>query len=364
MEIECSSERLKTVASVMKSGRRNPMIPMYGYMFIEAANGKAMAVGMSGDAKIVCDLLATVKKDGKVELPVRQLYNFLRKGDRIITISTDEKKEKRVVVSERSDGYGKMILYQPDFGGGIDVPKCDVIAIQLDSEFTRKLGRATIAAAREESRPVLAGVKMEFTKQKLDLVSADGFRLLRISMPTNVSVERDIILPLEPCHQIARYMGQDVTARLGENEIWFESNGLTIITQRVQGTYPQYTSVIPPLGYVWKFTMSAPVLQEQMTRFEPGAGIVRLTTEDGFLKIAMGDEEYGTFEAKVPATIEGEGAGDPTQTRIAVNKNYIRDFASLFAEITCEMTTPSSPLKVYGDLEDTLGVLMPMFVQW
>jgi len=36
----------------------------------------------------------------------------------------------------------------------------------------------------------------------------------------------------------------------------------------------------------------------------------------------------------------------------------------MFAEMTCEVTSPSSPVKIYGDVDGLTVVIMPMFVAW
>ncbi len=78
---------------------------------------------------------------------------------------------------------------------------------------------------------------------------------------------------------------------------------------------------------------------------------------DGMLSFTSKYEGEEEIEAFIPATIKGE-------EKIAFSRNYMLEAAKMFSEITLEVTTPSSPIKIYGDLDGVTLVVMPMFVQW
>jgi len=142
-----------------------------------------------------------------------------------------------------------------------------------------------------------------------------------------------------------------------KNRAWFRSGNILLATQLVQGTFPTYQQLIPSSPPEWKFTVSGPMLEHRLTQYISESGISRLTPEDGVLNIQQGVHEDNTFKAKIVAKHEGEG-------KIAINQVYFSVVAGMFAEMTCEVTSPSSPVKIYGDVDGLTVVIMPMFVAW
>jgi DNA polymerase-3 subunit beta len=143
-----------------------------------------------------------------------------------------------------------------------------------------------------------------------------------------------------------------------------------LVSQLVQGTFPNYSQLIPQ-SYTTRVIVSVDeFLRATRTASifaRDGSGIVRLVitpgTENGPGKISVSarSEEIGDDVGEIDATVEGDDA------KIAFNGKYLTDVLSVLHEqqVALETTNPSSPglIRPVGT-ENYMHVVMPMFVQW
>ncbi len=71
----------------------------------------------------------------------------------------------------------------------------------------------------------------------------------------------------------------------------------------------------------------------------------------------MGEVSDISYEAVLPVEMKGVG-------KIALNRDYLLPPASIFSEMELQVTHLSAPVKIIGDLQGVLVVIMPIHVQW
>jgi DNA polymerase-3 subunit beta len=233
------------------------------------------------------------------------------------------------------------------------------------------------AAATEETRPVLTGVKMEISGQQFTLAGADGFRLAVYKGPLLDPAPEDAeaIVPARTLSELQRLLvDQDEPVELvitpSKSQLLVHLKGVELVSQLIQGTFPDYAQLIPQSSG----TKAVVDLQEFSRAARAasifardGAGIVRLQmvpgdeATGGTMVVTSSAEETGNNEGKIDAKVEGDEA------KIAFSSRYLTDVLSVMerGEVALETTTPSSPgvVKPVGN-EDYVHVIMPMFVQW
>lgn len=362
MKIKCLAERLKSASVFAKMVvSKRSTLPITSYAEIEAKDGRAILRVTNLEMMIMIDLFASIEEEGKALVPVRRLWQFAVHEEGSVVI---EQKERKVRLSSVDDGDVEMSLATPALSDMVPMVEHGEAVYDVGELFVTNLGRAWLFAASEESRPVLTAVDVESDGNgKVCFAGADGFRLysswMKLDMPAG-----QWLVPRETCIFLQKIMAKKETIKVGmdvqKSRIWFRGEpDVMVISQLVQGTFPKYQMLIPKGEPLWKFTCSGPMLQSRALQFE--GMIVRLSqTEDGFLRLAMkGEDEEEMFGAKIPATLVGDAGG-----KIALNREYLVGVSKMFAEMTMEVTNPSSPMKIYGDLENVEVVVMPMFVPW
>ena len=237
--------------------------------------------------------------------------------------------------------------------------------------------RVAFAAATEDSRPVLTGIKVEIAGNKLTLAAADGFRLgvETVELVTGVEGDMGFIVPAKTMQEVQRLIGDradDITITVTEpaSQVLFKFGDIEIVSQLVQGAFPDYGKLIPASAG----TTATVKLQDflQATRAaaifaRDGSGIVRLIVspgEDGApgkVTVESRAEELGDNKGEFDATIDGDEA------KVAFDSRYLLDVLGVLGSgtVTLETTTPSSPGVIRAtDRAGYTHVVMPMFVQW
>ena len=150
----------------------------------------------------------------------------------------------------------------------------------------------------------------------------------------------------------------------------FRMKDVELVSQLVQGAFPQYGQLIPQSYNTRAVIDVAEFLRAAKTASifaRDGSGIVRLVMTSGSeltpgkLTVSAHSEEIGDDVGEVDAVIEGEEA------KIAFNGKYLIDVLGVLGEsqVALEVTNPSSPgvIRPVG-VDNYIHVVMPMFVQW
>ena len=239
------------------------------------------------------------------------------------------------------------------------------------------IAHVAFAAATEESRPVLTGIKVEIAGDDFTFAGADGFRLAVFKGKLAEAPSEDVsfIVPARALQEVGRLIGGQsepirFTVTPAKSQALFRLENIEVVTQLIQGTFPNYSQLIPQ-AYDTRAVVN---LQEflRATRTasifaRDGSGIVRVQITGGTdgapgnLSILSRAEEVGENQGEIDASVEGGEA------KIAFNSKYLSDVLGVLeeGEVALETTTSSSPgvLKPVGN-DQYVHVVMPMFVQW
>jgi DNA polymerase-3 subunit beta len=212
---------------------------------------------------------------------------------------------------------------------------------------------------------------------ELTLAAADGFRLAvyKLNLSESVNQQAEVIIPARTLTELNRMMtdeeeGVDVTINPNKSQALFRMKNTELVSQLVQGTFPQYDQLIPQ-SHTTRVTVDvADFLRATRTASifaRDGSGIVRLVagsdgdSAPGKLTISARSEEIGDDVGEIDAAVEGE------EMKIAFNGKYLIDVLSTLSEsqVILETTNSSSPgvIRPVGS-ENYVHVVMPMFVQW
>jgi len=211
----------------------------------------------------------------------------------------------------------------------------------------------------------------------LTLAAADGFRLAVYKLPllSPVSQKTEVIIPARTLAELNRLMADqeeaiEITVNPNKSQALFRLKNIELVSQLVQGTFPQYGQLIPQSYNTRVVVDVAQFLRAAKTASifaSDGGGIVRLVMTPGGeltpgkITISARSEEVGDDVGEIDAIVEGEEA------KIAFNGRYLIDVLGVLHEtqVALETTNPSSPgvIRPVG-VDNYIHVVMPMFVQW
>lgn len=377
MKVSSLQENLNRGLSIV--GRAVPVrstLPQASHVMLETDAGRVKLVATDLTIAVTCWIGATVEEEGAVTVPARLLTDFVASlpNEKIDLSVTGRGKQLHIVCARNEATIAGM-----DAADFPPVPSVsDGLTLTLAPGTLRKaIQQVQFAAATDDTRPVLTGIHTLAEGNMLTLAAADGFRLAVHHLPLeqDVAEKVEVIIPARALREVERLLGEDdepveMAINAGRSQVLFRMKTVEVVATLIQGTFPNYSQLIPQ-SYATRAEIDMKQFLQE-TRIaaifaRDGAGIVRLQMEPGEkngvgkLTISARAEEIGEHRGDLDVKLEGEAS------KIAFNSRYLQDVLSVLEtqEVMLETTNPSSPgvIRPVGD-ERYVHVVMPMFVQW
>ena len=377
MRLSCLQENLNWGLSVVgRAVATRTTLPITNNVLLTVDQSRLKLAATNLEMAISCWIGAKVEEEGAITVPARLLAEFVSSlpSDRV-----------DISLSPRTKTLGLKCARFEARISGVDakdfppIPRIeDGITTRVEVDALRQgIGQVVFAAASEDSRPVLTGVDAEFDGDLLTLAAADGFRLAVYKLPliSPVSQKTEVIIPARTLAELNRLMADqeeaiEITVNPNKSQALFRLKNIELVSQLVQGTFPQYAQLIPQSYNTRVVVDVAQFLRAAKTASifaSDGGGIVRLVIAPGGeltpgkVTISARSEEIGDDVGEIDAIVEGEEA------KIAFNGKYLIDVLGVLreAQVALETTNPSSPgvIRPVG-VDNYIHVVMPMFVQW
>jgi DNA polymerase-3 subunit beta len=377
MKLSCLQENLnKGLNIVGRAVATRSTLPITQNILLSAEQSRLKLAATNLEMATTCWIGAKVKQKGEITVPARLLTDFVNSlpNDLIeINLPTSGR------ILELKSGHFQAHIHGIDAADFPPIPQInDGITATIEAAALREgITQVAFAAATEESRPVLTGIDTEFDGDQLNLVAADGFRLAvhKTTLSSPVKEKTTVIIPARTLSELSRLLGEqeepvEITVNEKKSQVLFRLKDAEIVSQLIQGSFPNYSQVIPQ-----SYTTRAVVDISEFLRVtkmssifaRDASGIVRLVITPGTeltpgkVTVSAQAEEVGDNVGEVDALTDGEEA------KIAFNVKYLSDVLSVLsqAQVALELTTPSSPgtIRPIG-VDNYVHVVMPMFVQW
>lgn len=377
MKLTCLQENLNRGLSVVgRAVATRTTLPITNNILLATEKSRLKLVATNLEMAISHWIGAKVEEEGTITVPARILAEF---------ISSLPSEKVDISLSPQTKTLGlRCARFEARISGvdAKDFPPIPSVAEGITTkveveELRRGVSQVVFAAATEESRPVLTGIDAQFDGDLLTLAAADGFRLAVYKLPiaTPVKQKTEVIIPARTLAELNRLMADEeeaieIMVNPDKGQALFRLKNTELVSQLVQGTFPNYTQLIPQSYNTRTVVGVADFLRATRTASifaRDGSGIVRLVIAPGSeqtpgkMTVSARSEELGDDVGEIDAVVEGEEA------KIAFNGKYLTDVLGVFheAQVALETTSPSSPgvLRPVG-ADNYIHVIMPMFVQW
>jgi DNA polymerase-3 subunit beta len=382
MKITCLQENLsRGLAVVGRAVANRATLPVIHNVLLSVDQSMLKLSATNLEIAMTTWVGAKIEEEGSITVPARLLTEFVNS---LPNDPINLQLEEGSGLLEISSGSSKAHINITDASEFPPIPTVDDgIAAEVDPLVLRSaITRVAFAAATEESRPVLTGVELKLDESKFTMAAADGFRLAvhHGALLKPVPEEMSVIIPARTMNELNRLISDreepvEILMTPAKGQVMFRIRGgdtVEIVSQLLQGTFPNYEQLIPQ-SYTTRAVMDLPtVLRAARTASifaRDGSNIIRMhlmpaeaDTEPPKVEISARSEEVGDNEDTVDLDeIEGE------EGKIAFNSRYLLDVLSVLekGKVALETTTSSSP-GVFKPTEsdDYIHVVMPMFVQW
>ncbi|MBS9803566.1 DNA polymerase III subunit beta [Bacillus cereus] len=189
--------------------------------------------------------IATILKAGTIVVPAKYFIEIIKKMPSDIVI----KSKNEQIITIQSD---EITLSLNGFSANEfpNVPLIDNHAeIQVETEQLIEVFKQTVfAVAKNESRPVLTGVHIELSNNKLICAATDSHRLAIHETLLSSDVKANCIVPSATISELLKLMNSNsefVYIYLSESHIIFTLGTTTLYSRLIEGKYPNISNLIP-----------------------------------------------------------------------------------------------------------------------
>jgi DNA polymerase III subunit beta len=194
--------------------------------------------------------LENVMEDGSVAIPFRILVDTLKEfSEQPLTFDINQTNLGIVVHSENGQFN---IVGQPaeDFPVRAELKPERKVTIKVATEVLLSgISKTIFATADDELRPVMNGILLELAKNSLTFVASDAHKLVRYRRKDVVSdAEASFILPKKPAALLKNILAKEsgaIALEFDDKNALFTMSNYTLVCRLVEGSYPNYNSVIP-----------------------------------------------------------------------------------------------------------------------
>lgn len=240
----------------------------------------------------------------------------------------------------------------------------DIKGVMAGEAFAKMVRQVAVAAATEESRPVLTGIMMNIGDNDLVMVSTDSHRLALVRGNWNGEAAESIIVPAKTMLEVSKIAQQEenVSFTVTKNNVCFSMGNTKFISRIINGQFPDYNPIIPKEdAFKYKIFVNKKTLLEGLNRANllsrDNNNIIKLNLEDDGIMLHANSPEVGNIDEKIPATVVGD------ELLVGYNVKYILDALKVIDSetVTIKLTGALTPgIIVPEDEENYTYLLLPV----
>ncbi|WGW11781.1 DNA polymerase III subunit beta [Saxibacter everestensis] len=348
--------------------QRPPMPVLSGLMLEADVQGTVTLASFDYEVSAKVELAAEVSEAGKVLVSGRLLADISKSlPSAPVELETNGSK---VEVTCGSSHFTLMTMPVDEYPALPELPAASGI---VDSAvFAEAVSQVTMATSRDDTLPILTGVRVEIEGEKMTLLATDRYRLAVRELtwrPSRPDLSAVALVRGRTLSDVAKTLGGDVTVALSENGgrelIGFSSAGRQSTSLLVDGDYPKVRSLFPESVPIFAVVATAQLLEavRRVALVAERNTPIRFKFSQGNLTLEAGAGDDAQASEAVESTLHGEDIS------VGFNPSFIIEgLGALGADfVRFSFTTPMKPVVISGQKaaegEDDIGyryLIMPI----
>ncbi|MFF3287070.1 DNA polymerase III subunit beta [Streptomyces sp. NPDC003023] len=306
---------------------RSP-VPVLGGLLLKARGDGLLSVsGLDYEASARIEVEADVELPGEVLVMGRRLLDICRVlPGGPVRCAVDG---SRLSVSSDGARFGLSVLPRDDYPALPPLPELRGV---VDARvFADAVGRVAVAAGRDDSLPVLTGIRLAFDGGTMTLAATDRYRYAVHTLewkPVAPRDSADVVVSARRLTDIARSLDRSGTVRiaLDGGTVGFEGAGMEITTRLLEGRLPRHDKLFALAGGAVAVTGRAPLLEavKRVAVVAEGDSPLQLAFSADSVCLQAGYED-DVASQRLPAVLQGA-----SETTVAFNPAYLVDALTSF----------------------------------
>jgi len=361
---------LQAISRVISSKNTLPILD--NFLFNLSGNDLEITASDLESTLITRMKLENASGDGIITLPARILLDTLKEFS-VQPLSFDINLDTMAVVITSENGKFNVVGQN-----GIDFPALPAIRKEKKFSFVINanvmlagINKTLFATADDELRPVMGGIFVEASTDKLTFVASDAHKLVRYQRTdSHADDNASFILPKKPASLLRNILPREegsVTVEFDDKNAFFNLNNYKVVCRLVEGNYPNYNSVIPK-NNPRKVTIDRVEFYNTLKRVSvfsnQASNLVKLQLKGNQAMVSAQDIDFSiSAYEKIKCQYEGD------DMEIGFKSVFLLEILSNISsqDVMIELADPTRaglflPGETENESEDLLMLLMPMMI--
>jgi DNA polymerase-3 subunit beta len=335
-------------AWVARSLPARPPVPVLGGVLLEATSGAAgdhlTVSGFDYETSARVELDATIGDPGRVLVSGRLLADITRAlPGKPVDVVVDG---ARATISCGNSRFSLPTMPVEDYP---QLPAMPQVAGVVPGELlAQAVQQVAVAAGRDDTLPMLTGIRLEIDGPRLTLAATDRFRLAVRELewaPEDPTLTTAVLIPARTLADVAKSLAGagpvELALSAGDGMLGITGAGRRATTRLLDAEFPRFRQLIPA-EHTSAAVLDAAALVEAIKRVAlvtDRVAQVRMEFSEDGLRLAAGGDEVGSAEEELPCELDG-GA-----LTIAFNPGYLLDALGALhtPRALLTFTTPNRP---------------------
>ena len=329
-----------------------------------ASEGDVEVAATDMELALRARLEATVEGEGAIVVPGRVLLDIVRVLPPGEVTFSQSAGDTTLAISCGAASYKVHTYDATDFPELPSQETTEVFSIPR-APFLETLTTVSRAASRDESRPVLTGILVRLSGERLVMAATDSYRLsvkeTPIELPPGLDI--DAVVPARALTEVARMSGgsdgpDELQLAVHHNQILVGCDGVWLSARRIDGQFPNYEQLKPDT-FEAEMRASREELADVTRRVAVLAqrnAALRLSLSEGQLQLRAQTQDVGEAQETLPVAFSGE------PIEIGFNPGFfLEGLESVEAdEVVLRLINPLRPGLISGKADDFWYLIMPI----
>ncbi|MCX6262466.1 MAG: DNA polymerase III subunit beta [Bacteroidia bacterium] len=361
---------LQAISRVISSKNTLPILD--NFLFNLSGNDLEITASDLESTLITRMKLENASGDGIIALPARILLDTLKEFS-VQPLAFDINLDTLAVVITSENGKFNVVGQN-----GIDFPALPSIRKEKKFSFVINadvmlagINKTLFATADDELRPVMGGIFIEASTDKITFVASDAHKLVRYQRTdSHADDNASFILPKKPASLLRNILPKEegpVTVEFDDKNAFFNLNDYKVVCRLVEGNYTNYNSVIPK-NNPRKVTIDRVEFYNTLKRVSvfsnQASNLVKLQLKGNQAMVSAQDIDFSiSAYEKIKCQYEGD------DMEIGFKSVFLLEILSNIStqDVMIELADPTRaglflPGESENESEDLLMLLMPMMI--
>lgn len=333
----------EAVSWAARSLSPRPPVPVLSGLLLKAEHGTVSLSSFDYETSARLEIPAEIRDEGTILVSGRLLADICRSlPSAPVDIETDGSK---VTLTCRRSSFHLATMPENEYPALPALP--DSNGMVDGAAFSQAVSQVIIAASKDDTLPILTGVRLEFEDDLITFLATDRYRLAMKELPwapTTPGQSMSALVKAKTLNEVAKTLGGSGELKLAITQddsrlIAFESAGRATTSLLVDGDYPKIRSLFPETTAIHAVVNTSELVEavRRVSLVAERNTPVRLAFTDEQVHLDAGTGEDAQASEELEARLEGE------DITVAFNPGYLIEGLSVIETRFVRFSFTSAP---------------------